>query len=251
MMLRSDLDRLEPTDYCISQSMEQPMTYILGAKCSDGVVLVSDTLVANLKTGIIISQGKLYGEYYPIVIGASGNTGLTQSFKNEAFKAAQMEGKPVNTSEEVFVYSSNKEAVAYLDYLKKLQQVIDGMNTIEINALVSAQTQDKGATLHLIQPKGEPTEVDYYAIGIGSHYGAIFLKKCWNKKWTMMQTAKLGAFIIKYIEDFKLNAAIGGLPQIWLIPNQGEVMQIELDLADKGIENKLKEHESHLTHLFD
>jgi hypothetical protein len=77
----------------------------------------------------------------------------------------------------------------------------------------------------------------------------IKILKSWKPEMTMKETARLGAFIIKYIEKEKLSEdngiGIGGYqPQIWLIPD-GET-PIEMTVEDinellKDVQGKVDE----------
>jgi len=81
------------------------------------------------------------------------------------------------------------------------------------DVLVAIQPPQEGrrSRLNLIQGSGTPYMIkNYQIIGSGYPYAQIFLKKCWDEKMTMEQVAELGYFIIKYIEDFKLNFTVGG-----------------------------------------
>ena len=48
------------------------MTYILGAKCEDGVVLIADRKI-TYPDGRVEYQDKLSRHYYPIVLGGAGS----------------------------------------------------------------------------------------------------------------------------------------------------------------------------------
>ena len=95
---------------------------------------------------------------------------------------------------------------------------------MRFDALVATQTMDRGALLHYIYAERVSEPVHHYRVlGSGEPYGSIFLNRFCKKEKTMEEIAALGHFIIKYIERFELNDRIGGEPQIWFIPNTGQL----------------------------
>jgi len=88
------------------------------------------------------------------------------------------------------------------------------------------------AHLTTFTPFGFPEPVNKIrAIGHGESYGALFLKKLWNQSMNMEQTAKLGIFIIKFIQDMKLDNSVGFdnefPPQVFYIPDVTEPSPFE------------------------
>jgi hypothetical protein len=65
------------------------MTYILMAKCSDGVVLVADRKITYDDYTCKYEDKLFRPSPAPIVYGSSGSTFLFQNFKEESFIAAQ------------------------------------------------------------------------------------------------------------------------------------------------------------------
>jgi hypothetical protein len=79
---------------------------------------------------------------------------------------------------------------------------------------------------------------------------------------TMERVAELGYFIIKYIDDFRLNYTVGGEPTIWFIPideyENGE--KIDYQVIEKRPEQyariknnaieRFHKHEKELDQLF-
>jgi len=58
------------------------ITFILGARCSDGVVLIADRKITNLDEGLTFDFGdKLFAELCHIVFGSTGSTGIFELFR--------------------------------------------------------------------------------------------------------------------------------------------------------------------------
>lgn len=89
-------------------------------------------------------------------------------------------------------------------------------------------------------------------ITLSEPYGTIFLNRFWNKEKSMKEIAQLGHFIIRYIEKFELNSQIGGGPQIWFVPDKGELYNPSLNRNEefnKNTEERLAEHSKSISDL--
>jgi 20S proteasome alpha/beta subunit len=208
---------------------KKDMTYILGARCSDGVVLVADTKITIDGGADYAYSKKLTNPLTTIVSGASGIGGLYKDFQNRIVTAViQMEKEKqlnqdttplISTEEEFYVLVNKIIRNMHDDYS-------DDRGLIINNLMIFCASKVNGlkANLTAFNPYGFPEPVDgIRAIGHGEPYGAIFLKKMWNKNMTMEQTAKLGLFILKFIQDMKLDNSVGFdneyLPQVYYIPD--------------------------------
>lgn len=203
------------------------MTYILGAQCSDGVVLIADTKVTIDDGADFAYTKKLSGPLNNVVMGASGIGGLYKDFQNRIINSARQidlekreQGIALNSSEEEFsVLVNNVIRSMHRDYESDRHLIINNLMIISATRISSGK-----AELTTFNPYGFPEPVNNYrAIGHGEPYGAIFLKKMWNPSMTMEQTAKLGLFIIKFIQDMRLDNSVGFtsdyLPQVVYIPD--------------------------------
>jgi 20S proteasome alpha/beta subunit len=133
----------------------------------------------------------------------------------ELFRGYVMDYVNTHTNEINFQNATVKLALCALKINKEY-----GFAPNLYEVLVAIQPPDKPPTLNLIQGSGTPYTIkNNHAIGSGALYAQVFLKKCWYDGMAMEQVAELGYFIVKYIEDFKLNFTVGGEPMIWFIPN--------------------------------
>jgi len=187
------------------------MTYILGARCKDGVVLIGDRKV-TLEGGTDFSyEDKLFKDIHPIVVGSSGVAGLFDMFRNRVNAyVAERRGQ--------IGIQSFIEAIA--DMTKEVNdRWSPRLAGNKFDVLLGIQLTPISALLY-IYPYGFPESVRrYQAIGHGAPYGSLFLKRLWNSDMTMEQTGELGYFIIKCIDKLELDNSVGGDPQIWFIPD--------------------------------
>jgi 20S proteasome alpha/beta subunit len=58
------------------------MTYILGSRCSDGVVLVGDRKVTLEHGATHEYEDKLFNDIWWLVVGSSGISGLFEKFRD-------------------------------------------------------------------------------------------------------------------------------------------------------------------------
>jgi 20S proteasome alpha/beta subunit len=204
------------------------MTYILGARCLDGVVLVGDTKI-SIEGGADFAYSKKIAEpLTTVVMGSAGIGGLYKDFQNRIISTIlqherdQEEGeKPLITTEEEFsVLVSRVIRGMHSDYDEDRHLIINNLMIICATRIgISGEAQ-----LTTFNPYGFPEPVNKIrAIGHGEPYGALFLKKMWNQSMTMEQTAKIGLFIIKFIQEMKLDNSVGYddefLPQVFYIPD--------------------------------
>jgi 20S proteasome alpha/beta subunit len=229
------------------------MTYILGVKCTDGVVLVGDRKVTYRENADVEFKPKLYSYYYPIVVGSSGSTFLFDKFREDALIIAQ----------------KYEDAISINDYMNDIRDKVRDYyklykNTLypwDFDILFAAQTRDRGAILkHIYGGDALIEDVTRYRV-IGSENGRILnstlLEPLWPYKMTMRKAAEFGYFIIKYIERYYLDNFIGvgnKKPQIWFIHNTDKVDELQDESALNELENTTKTRidnfESNLRGLF-
>jgi len=203
------------------------MTYILGARCSDGAVLVGDTKVTVEGGADYAYSKKITIPLTSVVMGSAGLGGLYKEFQNRIVSAVvQMEKNreedkvPIITTEEEFSVLVSKVIREMHDDYGEDRYLIHH----DLMILCGSRIGSHVSQLTTFTGYGFPEPVNQIrAIGHGEPYGALFLKKMWKKNMTMEQTAKLGLFIIKFIEDMGLDKSVGFnnefLPQIVYIPD--------------------------------
>jgi 20S proteasome alpha/beta subunit len=230
------------------------MTFILGSRCKDGVVLVADRKVTINEGEDYEECDKLFGEIGHVIYGSSGDAGMFELFRGYVTDYVNTHRGEINFQNAVV-----KLALCVLKINKEY-----GFPPNLYDILVATQPPDKPSTLKLIQGSGTPYTIkNYQVIGSGSPYGQVFLKKRWRPEMTMQQVAELGYFIIKYIENYRLNFTVGGTPTIWFIPDEEKddsenkvdykIAEKRPDLfknIEKNAKEQLRKHEQHLSELF-
>ena len=207
------------------------MTYILGARCSDGVVLVGDTKVTIEGGADFAYSKKITRPLATVVMGSAGIGGLYKDFQNRMVSTLiqydkeqedypEEERTPLITTEEEF-------SVIVTRVIRDMHNNYDEDRHLIINNLMiicGSRIGSVEAQLTTFSPYGFPEPVNKIrAIGHGEPFGAVFLKQLWNERMNMEETAKLGLFIIKFLDETGLDNSVGYnkefLPQVFYIPN--------------------------------
>lgn len=238
------------------------MTCIIGGKCTDGVALVADRKIIY-GNGNVRSKEKIFKDYHPYVIAASGETISFDNFRKEALELAQnsrgmfnerAEFRPLQFDSSVFsgvaqLYSSSTTypVIHHPRYLEGLKQIArkkkddvkQNKDRYRFDVLVASQTNEGLARLSYIDDNGALNDIfdPYIIIGSDSAamYGSVFIKSLYKQNIKTNDFAKLAYFTIKYIDRFKLDDTIGledGRPVVFIIPNKGDVGRASDSLMD-------------------
>jgi len=197
------------------------MTYIFGARCCDGIILVGDTKI-TLEGGTKFTYGKkLFRPFNAVVMGASGLSGFYSSFQNRmAVDIANQEKLGTNLNDPSRLKMSAENVIRQMHDVYQHDRYLLMNN---LNVLMALRVYQSGELINY-SGYGIPEPVNTVkVIGHGEPYGAMFLDKMWNKSMTMEQTAKLGLFVIKLIQDTKMDSSVGYntefLPQVYYLPD--------------------------------
>jgi 20S proteasome alpha/beta subunit len=215
------------------------MTTIIGGKCVDGALLISDRKLTYSDRPTEYIE-KTHCDRYPIVTSAAGGSNAYSNFRNKLLPDLQPEPKPgawqnMQVSG-IIEMISNKPEDSYSYYTEHLSRLVKEVNQNEadydkILLLVGMQLKDRGAILLQFNEKGYPIEErKYIAIGSGESYTYVFLKPFYRPDITMREFARLGYFTIKYMDRFEIDEGSGlsrskpfDRPQIWFIPDSGRL----------------------------
>ena len=230
---------------------EPPMTFILGARCKDGVVLISDKKVTFEYGADFDFRDKLFGDLRHVIIGSSGSTDTFEYFRGYIMDY-------VDTNR------NNRKAIGYDNIITKLSHIVYDtnrrhkfQNESNFQLLVAVGFANKKSSLTYVSAHGWPRTIDgCVAIGSGENYAKIFLKHIWKQDMTMKQVGEIGHFAIKYIEEFALDQTVGvdgKHPQIWFIRDRHDDKLATKQFLTKlaiDTEIRLKLHREHLDSLF-
>lgn len=188
------------------------MTYILGAKCKDGVIIISDSRVSR---GHEVNWDlKTFSPIKNTIVSAAGTTGVFQKFLSQIND--YVESNQIKSWDELIVVVEDI-------VLKLNQRYYERTHGETIEVLIGFKKSEELAELYHVTSEGVSEKItNFIAIGHGEPYGSLFLKTIWNFDMSMKQTAELGAFIIKVITQLGLDNSVDDMPQVGYIPFNGE-----------------------------
>jgi len=224
---------------------EKDMTYILGARCKDGVVLIGDTRI-TIGADFEYSKKIIMNALNNVVMGSSGRSGLYRDFQNRIITEVNK-----LKSEETRIGIKSPYTYTEAGFSTLITKVVRNMHndygkdsymiTYELKILCATKIETPQVKLNVYNGYGYPEPVNRIeAIGHGKPYGTLFLKKLWKPTMTMEQTAKLGLFIIQFIDEMKLDNSVGYdnqfLPQVVYIPDKQPIVELKSDEVKKFME---------------
>lgn len=183
------------------------MTYILGARCRDGVVLIGDK--KTLRGSIPSEHDKLIQIFPNVIMGGAGTRGIVERFSDE-IKNKVTNGE-INNDKELLDFAEDRTLELHRRYYYR---------TGGLDIIYGIRSGNESELFNIVTSSGvaEPVK-EYTAIGSGEPYGAFLVKEFWNKEMTMLDFARLAYFVINYIIKFKLDDSVGGDPQVWFMPD--------------------------------
>lgn len=233
------------------------MTLILGARCTDGVVLVADTkFTIDEGSDYIHDREKITGGIIGVLSAFSGSRPISECFRVE-LRHFISNNTGCSTDRIIMQIS---EIMNNLD--KKFGSNWDSFDVML--GMSGTKFPHKESVLRYFYRDGRHEPVKQYkAVGSGSPHATYFLKRYYREGMTMKEFAQLSDFIIRYIshEEYPLDMSVGldpkcSYPQIIYIPddpnyckpfNDGNPKvdcspsQIQLDIFKEYSEKKIKE----------
>jgi len=219
------------------------MTYILGARCKDGVVLISDRKVSGVDSEDPYTS-KIRPAFTDAVFAAAGFETVFEDFLNELPKRVTIRQKmieeqgkslPANSGYYYTLYHFKQDCIALIKEIKESCSEIQDRGILAIQVLIGVKDyfKNKSVLYYLDSFDCLPVEIKHKKVIGQSNLADVFLKS-WKPEMTMKETARLGAFIIKYIEKEKLSedngVGIGGYqPQILLIPDGETPVEMNIE----------------------
>ena len=180
------------------------MTYILGSRCKDWVVLIADTkftVDGGTRYDYDDKLIRVFKELLSMVIGFSGSR---EPFTHLRMRLSERRKELEKEFYETEKISTDKINNIIIEVMKSLRGYHSG-NEYDMLVGISA----KPSVLTYFYQDGRPEEVrGCKAIGDWT-YGSVFLNENWDEDMDMKTVAGIGYFVIRYIEKFQLNLGIG------------------------------------------
>jgi len=205
------------------------MTLIIGARCRDGITLAGDRRVLR---GTEYSEEKKIRLVFPnFIVGASGVSGLMDNFIRDMTTFIQSRGG----------------RVAWVEFLNKLEDIIRQLYEryhprlgadYQFDVLYAFKDTPSTAHLFYIDRRGFSQEIRTFGIiGHGQPHALPFVKALYNSNRTMQEINKLSTFILELVDKHNVDLSVGGKPQIFNVPYEGDTKE----LSEEEIDNLIKE----------
>lgn len=160
------------------------MTYVLGARCFDGVVLIADTKM-TVEGGIDTKFGdKITGELTGVLTSFSGLRDQFEPFRSQLREFRSSLDK--QTTPDTVIKKIR-------DIMRSLYSQYGNRFNLELLVAISRAAINEKSILCYFHDDGlyQKIDNDYKAIGAAA-YGEIYLKQLWNLQKNMDETAELG-----------------------------------------------------------
>jgi 20S proteasome alpha/beta subunit len=211
------------------------MTCIIGVVCQDGIVIVGDKKV---KAGqMTYYENKIISveKYENLVVAAAGFLDVREKFVQDIRNLHVLEKKGIVKRDPSRGFVGLTEDIAHRLYeIYGPRYKAEGFDyeNEAFEALVCHKPQSARPFLYVVDSVGTSSKVnDYKVIGTGSQYAYLFIKPSYSKKAVMEDMAVIAAFIIRLIDEYKIDDSIGadeeGKIQIWMFPNGSDPCEID------------------------
>lgn len=237
------------------------MTCIIGGKCEDGIVIISDRKI-TYKDHPTDYRGKVHKlGCYPIITAGAGGSTVYNNFRMKLTPELHSETGPWSNSQisgiTIQMYGTTGDDFASIH--TRIANTVKEVNANEpdntrIELLVAMQIADHKAILTHIGISGYSSDYPYKAIGTGGQYAYVFIKPCFHDCMRMNEFARIGYFVVKYLDMFEIDPDVGldknnpqnSIPQIWFMPNHDNIYTLEekseLAMKFETDTNKMLEH---------
>lgn len=218
------------------RTKEKPLTYLVGAKCRDGIVIASDSrkvIVDNRPNNPtkIETGWKIIQLDENLVIGGAGDTRLFKQFLNELNERLQ-DAPPKSLKEyrmlaEDTIYELSQRYCNYKyprtrDYVECFIAIRDIWKRYNIHT--------NNVKLYALSVDGSAMPVDgIESLGSGWTYGEMFLKMFWNNSFSMRKTVELVQFILNIIDQHNLDIHVDHRLQYYYIPYKAETQNTDMN----------------------
>src|SRR5215211_4377 len=178
------------------------MTYVLGSRCVDGVVIISDTkftIDSGFDIGYIYDTDKITGEFTGYITAFAGKRHKFERFRSEIreFRSTQ----PCQIS-------VDRLLIGMSDIMAKINRTTSDDNFELLVGISGVYFPDRRSVLRHFSISGGYVPINSFK-AIGSEpFGKVYLRY-WRLGMTMNEVAELGYFIIKYIQEMQLDNGVG------------------------------------------
>ena len=181
------------------------MTLILGARCTDGAVISGDRKIVDLATRHPIGYDtKLFGALRNVIFGYAGSEDMFHVFLRYVV------GDLVILRDDPDRYTNNNLFQKLSNTMRKLRCIRNRQNFV-LEVMVARQfPKDGQSDLYYINSTGNYDRItEWRVIGQGQLVAKPLVQNSWKTDMKMKEFAELSYYIIKYIQEKKLDDSVG------------------------------------------
>ena len=226
--------------YCFSQA--PPLTVIIGAKCSDGIVLVADSKFTALDESVRYDS-KLLGDLSHVTMGFTGKEKIFDVFRKCIVGDVIINRDSMDNS---YTFTDLIPRMALL--VKEINQNLSQPNVFASFEILVAKHVFENSVLYYINSDGETKRVqNYMSIGSGQDVADEFCSHLKHNEITMKEFTKHAYLAIERMNNIpRLRVGIekGKTPTIRYLgytnENDREPSQEEIKECQIYVENEMK-----------
>lgn len=191
-------------------SAEDLLTVVIGAKCSDGIVLIADKKLANVIGGKDDEGIKIIGDLAHILMGYSGAVNMFNVFRKYVV------GDVIITRDKSERYQYDNIISTSNELIRRFNTSMGKQNSV-FELLVVKHIQNNPELYH-IDVDGNPHLENYKSIGIGSRIADKFCATLTHNEIKMRNFIKHAYLAIAYMEECCPGIGVGlgdeGIPTV-------------------------------------
>jgi len=205
------------------------MTLIIGARCSDGIILAADRKI--MRGGEPDYMDKIF-VLDDVVLAFEGLTGIRDDFLL-LLRSERDRSRGFTSLYEMKLVVEDIVADLYRRYCERLGE------DASIGALLGGLAGiSKGrAELYYVYPQGYGESVRYRCSGHGADYAHSIAKFLLKPEDSVQENAYRASFIISWVSD-DIDATVGGTPQVTMLRDDtAGVQYLSEKLVEKAAQN--------------
>ncbi len=203
-------DSISEEEKAIYLTLKPPiLTVIIGAKCSNGIVMIADRKVTDFSGQTIHYTNKIFGDLRDILIGYGGGEEAFDIFRKYIVGEVTLLRSDENK------YTFDNLIPNMKRYVLKFNKFVEKLNR-HFEILVGLHRKEL-SDLYYIKKNGEIVNSDYIALGSGEETANKFLKNVKPRETTMKDFAKRACLAIMYMStqpDSRVGVEPTGFPTI-------------------------------------
>lgn len=228
------------------------MTVVIGATCSDGLVLVTDAKLTNIFGGKPRYGRKLFGDLAHLLIGYTGSEEVFDIFRKYVVGDVVINRDTNNR----YTPDNSIEKMALL--VKKINLRMGNIRIGDDFEILVAQHRKENSKLYYISKHGKSKEIKFKTIGSGAKTAVdfcrpIFLKKASIKEFT--KSAYCSIIHLDRIQSSGVGVITDGIPmmrylrytRVWDKPPPAthieefkRIAQEEIDMDNNNLKSLIK-----------